>query len=96
MGKMIERKIAGGKLVQVEVESKNGVISSVRITGDFFMHPEHGLNRIEGALAGLSINEVHARMPGIFAKVGVECIGFSPNDISSMIMEAAARREEGD
>ncbi len=41
-----------GKLVAVDVECTGGKISSIRITGDFFLHPEEKIIQIEKSILG--------------------------------------------
>jgi lipoate-protein ligase A len=46
-----EYKVEGGKLVKAQVEKGDGWILRVKITGDFFIHPEEFLEELEEALA---------------------------------------------
>ena len=50
-------KVAGGKLLRVNMELENvsddRVIRSIKLTGDFFLHPEDVLPDIEKALANM-------------------------------------------
>jgi lipoate-protein ligase A len=57
-----EEKIAGGKLVCVEVRADGRNVGLVRITGDFFLHPEERIEALEQALVGapLSLDEGRA------------------------------------
>ncbi len=45
-------KVREGKLVKVEVEYDE-VIRKIKITGDFFLHPEEILEKIEKSTLGL-------------------------------------------
>jgi lipoate-protein ligase A len=79
------RKFSGGKLLKVTVRSEGGVIQEVRITGDFFVHPEDAVEEMERALRGARVTAVR----GIL-KEGVEggriiTIGFKLDDLISMI-----------
>jgi lipoate-protein ligase A len=93
MEKMIERKIPGGKLVQVEVAFSK-TIDYLKITGDFFLHPEDMLDEIVKACCGLSvpfdrdtltaaIEQIKQENDGQFIGVGIE-------DIVSMLEEAVS------
>lgn len=42
----------GGKLVTVELDEKDGKLSDVKVAGDFFLHPDEALDRINAALEG--------------------------------------------
>jgi len=46
-------KVPGGKLLRAAVRYDGGDIESVRLSGDFFMYPEDGLERLEAALSGI-------------------------------------------
>lgn len=48
---------AGGKVVQVSMEYDK-VIREIKITGDFFIHPEEGVMHIEQNLIGRKIEDV--------------------------------------
>ncbi|MEM3517083.1 MAG: lipoate protein ligase C-terminal domain-containing protein, partial [Candidatus Bathyarchaeia archaeon] len=52
-----EYKVPGGKLIKVFVSIKNGVIEEIKITGDFFLHPEESIEILEEKLKGINVNE---------------------------------------
>jgi len=79
------RKVKGGKLVRVKVKSKCGLIEDVKITGDFFAHPEEGLEEMERELRGTSIGKVRAVLES--ATGGITLIGMSREDLVEMIEE---------
>ena len=43
-------KVKDGKLVKVQLTRKKGKIQKIRITGDFFLHPEEIIDGLEQAL----------------------------------------------
>lgn len=47
-----EYKVPGGKLVAAEVEVTDGVLSTVHLSGDFFLEPDSALEVIDRALTG--------------------------------------------
>ncbi|MBU4222635.1 MAG: lipoate--protein ligase family protein, partial [Euryarchaeota archaeon] len=47
-----KQKVKEGKVVKVEVDCDE-LIRKVRITGDFFLHPEDILEEIEKSMVGL-------------------------------------------
>ncbi len=47
-----EYKVPGGKLVAVDVESDNGRLSHVALSGDFFLEPDDALDMINASLVG--------------------------------------------
>ena len=55
-----EYKVPGGKLVAAEVEVTDGLLSTVHLSGDFFLEPDEALEVIDGALTG---QPADARVP---------------------------------
>jgi hypothetical protein len=51
-------KVPGGKLLRVSVEYDGGTIREVRFSGDFFIHPEDALERVEAALKGAAPGDI--------------------------------------
>lgn len=49
-----EYKVLGGKLVTVDLDVDDEHLKDVRVAGDFFLEPDSALDRITGALEGLS------------------------------------------
>lgn len=43
-------KVPNGKLLKIFLEDDGGKIVSIKITGDFFMHPEENIEDLERAL----------------------------------------------
>lgn len=50
-----EYKMPGGKLVVADLQSRDGKLDSVRISGDFFLDPDSALDDIDAALNGQSV-----------------------------------------
>jgi lipoate---protein ligase len=83
-----ERKVPGGKLVRIKLEENEGRIASIRIEGDFFVHPEEGLAAMESSLVGMRIDDVEGietALNGTIKERGLSLIGFSANDIIRLI-----------
>jgi lipoate-protein ligase A len=84
-------KVKEGKVVKVEVEYEE-VIKNIRITGDFFLHPEDILEEIEKSIAGLErnadINTITSRIQRIIAAKDIQMIGIGPESIARVIKEA--------
>ena len=49
-----EYKVPGGKLVVVDLVLRDGQLSEVQISGDFFLEPDTALVQMNQALEGLS------------------------------------------
>jgi len=86
-------KVAGGKLVKLELELDGPRIAGAKITGDFFLHPEEALAEIEGALKGMQLSTSEAEIASSIAKVaeakGVQMVGFSADTIARLVKTAA-------
>jgi lipoate-protein ligase A len=88
---MAERKVRGGKLVRVKAAVRGGMLAEVRIEGDFFVHPEEGLAKMEAALMGLSVpgilRSAEIALIETVAKEGLAVIGFAPRDVAELLEE---------
>jgi lipoate-protein ligase A len=86
-----QRKVPGGKLVRVDAYCERHVLSRIRLSGDFFVHPEEALAGIERDLEarGLSGNEPDLEMQvlSIVSANGAVLIGFGASDIADMLRE---------
>jgi len=93
-------KVAGGKLVRLELEHDGSRILRAKITGDFFLHPEDALGEMENSLAGLKINCAESEFASAIAKAAesksAELVGFSPEILASLVVKAIANREAGE
>jgi lipoate-protein ligase A len=87
-----EEKIPGGKMLAVEAELSGPTITNVRITGDFFLHPEEALIKVEGALCGISAESSEAEIAAIAEKSleGAQLIGASASDIARILKRAVS------
>lgn len=85
-----EEKIAGGKLVCVEIGLDRGRIYSFRISGDFFLHPEEALDWLEGALIGKPANLAQAEAESLLVSAlgGAQLIGVSCGDLARLFRKA--------
>ncbi|WP_297506872.1 lipoate protein ligase C-terminal domain-containing protein [Thermococcus sp.] len=54
-------------LIRIEFDEENGVVEHVRITGDFFVHPEEAIHELEETLEGHRIEELEHLMDEFFA-----------------------------
>jgi len=85
------KKVAGGKLVEAEVEASDGRITRVRITGDFFAHPEDVVEEVEKRLVGsrLDWEEVVGRVSSAVADLNAILVGVSVTDLAEVVLKAA-------
>ena len=87
-------KEKGGKLVQVRVEVDEDEVKNVRITGDFFLHPEEVLEEIEECLVGIGVFEeeetILERLKRIIKERKAILVGFSVEGIVRIFKEAVS------
>jgi hypothetical protein len=79
-------KVPGGKLLKVSVEHEGGRIVWVNVTGDFFMHPEDAVERLEERLKGARVDDVEGIVRDSMRDVGL--YGVDVDSIVKSIMEA--------
>ncbi len=89
-GKATE-KIPGGKLVRVEAEFQK-TVTSARITGDFFLHPEDGLQFLEKVLVSVpvpvDISSVTYRLEAEVKKHNLNPVGLTMDAIARCLKAA--------
>jgi len=89
-----EYKVPGGKLVAADVEVDDATLSSVRISGDFFLEPDDALESIDRALTGLPEDASVAQMSAVVAAaIGPDAhlIGFDPDAVAIAVRRAVGR-----
>jgi lipoate-protein ligase A len=87
------QKVFGGKLIRIDV-TFTSTIESVKITGDFFLHPEDTLVEIEKKLTGVPLPIQKARLiqqiESILKERQAELIGASAADLVVVLDEAVS------
>jgi hypothetical protein len=83
-------KAPGGKLVRVRLKEEQGLIRSVRITGDFFLVPEESLGKLEKMLEDVPLREGELRLlvDRFFRGTGAQGLGVAPDDFVKAILSA--------
>lgn len=91
-----DEKIPNGKLVSMEVWAENGRVGKVRISGDFFLHPEEKIDDVERALEGLPLlsdeRAVAARITAALDRARL--VGASAEDLARIFLKAAGGVEK--
>lgn len=89
-------KIPGGKLVGVEAWVDEGCVSRVKLTGDFFLHPEESVGVLEKAIAGTSVHfdsgALEKQLSSIVEEHGLVLIGVSPGAIAAVLKKALGEK----
>lgn len=72
------------------MDIEDGVIKSIRITGDFFMYPEEAIRGLENVLIGSSLNsrELEVRISKFLSENNVMCPMISIMDFVNAILSA--------
>lgn len=86
-----EYKMPGGKLVVADFEVRDGKLTRVRISGDFFLEPDSALTQIDVALEGLPANagdKHHAAVLQAALGPNVRMYGISPEAIAVAVQRA--------
>jgi lipoate-protein ligase A len=75
---------APGGLIQVTAIQRDGYLTEVHLSGDFFFYPSKDLKRLEEALSGIKAEkeEVLEAVSGFYASQGIESPGLQPEDWS--------------
>ncbi len=85
MKQNIVYKVPGGKLLRVSLEIENNTIKDIRITGDFFIHPENGIHLIENALKGADRDQVCKKLNEVLESGSIKIIGFTAEDLGGAV-----------
>ena len=89
-----ELKVKGGKLVRVRIACDESIMFQVQITGDFFIHPEEGLDTIENVFVGMRVppsqNEIEGLVNEVVMRDNLKIMGFSPSDLATLVTGAFA------
>jgi lipoate---protein ligase len=85
MKKDIDYKVENGKLLRIEAEIKEGIINSIKITGDFFIYPETAIIIIEKEIEGKNICETTKILDELIHKEHINIIGFNSSDIEKAL-----------
>jgi lipoate-protein ligase A len=84
-------KVPGGKLLRIKVDYGER-INDVKITGDFFIHPEESVAFIEKCLIGTAANEEQKKIEDFIAKITserkIELIGIDAAAIARVLKVA--------
>ncbi|MFD1376247.1 biotin/lipoate A/B protein ligase family protein [Micrococcus antarcticus] len=86
-----EYKVVGGKLVVVDLDTSDGVITEVSLNGDFFLEPDDALDDLNDALRGLPANASHSTIRNAVTdnlREGAVMFGFDEDAIARVVRRA--------
>ncbi|MGC8497036.1 MAG: lipoate protein ligase C-terminal domain-containing protein [Thermoplasmata archaeon] len=76
-------KVKGGKLIKVRLVKENGIITSTKIFGDFFIHPEESIETLEESLKNVTISDAENKIYEFFKSV--DLVGANPEDFVNTV-----------
>mgnify|MGYP000858372868 FL=1 len=80
--------MAGGKTLVLDLECQEGSPVGLRISGDFFFHPEEGLERLESFLVeskAWDLDGAEDRIAKFMQENGFRSVGFAPSDLAYLV-----------
>ncbi len=86
-----EFKVPGGKLVVADLEVNSGLISTFRLSGDFFLEPDSALDDINAAIIGLSAEADASSISAAITAalpLGASLLGFSADAVATAVRRA--------
>ncbi|WP_287584009.1 lipoate protein ligase C-terminal domain-containing protein [Candidatus Borrarchaeum sp.] len=87
-----EKKVPGGKLLRVTVETDESMskIVNIMFTGDFYMHPEEEIHTLENMLNGAQNDENKLReiITKFFENEMIQILGAGPEDFLDILLTA--------
>ena len=87
-------KVPDGKLLRIEMDYDDKIIR-ISVSGDFFMHPEEGIEKIEKALIGVELKEeaVFDAIVKVVEEEKIEFFGADPASITRAILICGGKIE---
>ena len=76
---------APGGLIRATFEVKNGQLTWVSLSGDFFFYPAEKLEVLEAAMAGVALKEVEQTIAAFYMAEGIESPGVTPADLAHVL-----------
>jgi lipoate-protein ligase A len=77
---------APGGLIRATTEVRDGAITWVSISGDFFIYPEEAIADLEARLVGVREDEVEGAIAAFYTERSIESPGVEPADIARVIV----------
>ena len=74
-------KVPEGKLIKVWLEVCGNTLIDIRLTGDFFIHPEEWIASLEDELKGTSMDDMPSAVREKSGEENVQLVGIGPEDI---------------
>jgi len=78
--------------IELSYSQKSMVIRTIKITGDFFLHPEETIEKLEENLVGVKLEKETIRNKIEFALKNSQFYGFDVDSLSDVILECIKER----
>lgn len=94
MIKEIDYKVVGGKLIRIKADVEENILKNVKITGDFFLHPEEKIELIEKNLRNkkLEREELERAIRKVVHENEIQLLGVSEKDFVDAIMQIKSEK----
>jgi hypothetical protein len=91
-------KIPAGKLVKISLDFEENKINSVKINGDFFLHPEKGIELIEKGMEGkeLQKEKIINCINRVAESNSLQLFGINAEGLADAILMAKEKGEKND
>ena len=76
---------ARGGLIRAIFEVRDGILTSVSLSGDFFLYPEARLLELEAALENTPVDGAEEVVAQFYAEHGIESPGVTPQDFAQVL-----------
>ena len=90
-------KVPNGKMLKLHIEAEAS-ITAIQIHGDFFLHPEEGIEMLESALQGLPVSQdpllYSTALQQAISKHSLQLLGVSPENIASALVQGLKNMQE--
>ena len=82
------------KLLKIELkfQEKTRHIHSIKITGDFFVHPEEAIEILEASLVGIKLEKESLRNKISYILKDCQLYGFDVDSLTDSIIQCSERR----
>ncbi len=78
-------KVPEGKMIKISLTMTDDIIEDVRITGDFFAHPEDSIEQIEKNLKGSRYPDIPKKIYDLITSQKIQLVGMDKDDITHAI-----------
>jgi hypothetical protein len=85
MPSLCDFKVPNGKLLRLAVKFQGDTVRELKISGDFFLHPETGIELLERAAKGKKLNELESAFENTLKKNKLLPLGFDAASLAQAI-----------